>query len=105
MGHAISSWQLLPIIFINLNDGEPSDYPYFLFYRAFLFADSGNIFGLYTIYIRYNSHSDADDDKNKVLCQNMLDMQIYHDNLGTWLCNGDADNASWLLRGWIVVCR
>lgn len=29
----------------------------------------------------------------------MQDMQIYHDNLGTELRNGAADNASWLLEG------
>lgn len=29
----------------------------------------------------------------------MEDMQMYHDNLGTSLRKGDADDASWLLEG------
>ena len=38
-------------------------------------------------------------DNNKDLRQNMGDMGMYHDNLGTELRKGDADNASWLLEG------
>jgi hypothetical protein len=36
---------------------------------------------------------------NKDLDDNMLDMMMYHDNLGLFLRKGDADYASWLLEG------
>ena len=31
--------------------------------------------------------------------QNMIDMMMYHDNLGLYLRKGNADYASWLLEG------
>jgi len=38
-------------------------------------------------------------DNKKDLDQNMLDLMMYHDNLGTHLRKGEADYASWLLEG------
>lgn len=35
----------------------------------------------------------------KDLDANMLDMMMYHDNLGLYLRKGDADYATWLLNG------
>jgi hypothetical protein len=35
----------------------------------------------------------------KDLDENMLDMMVYHDNLGLYLRNKDADYALWLLNG------
>ena len=43
--------------------------------------------------------SDEAGNNNKDLRQNMSDMMIYHDNLGTELRMGSADDASWLLEG------
>ena len=45
-----------------------------------------------------NSNSNSKDNR-KDLRQNMGDMAMYHDNLGTQLRKGDRDNASWLLEG------
>ena len=38
-------------------------------------------------------------DNMKDLDENMLDMMTYHDNLGRYIRQGDADYASWLLEG------
>ncbi len=46
-----------------------------------------------------NEHSDAAAANKKDLDQNMLDMMMYHDNLGIHLRKGEADYASWLLEG------
>jgi hypothetical protein len=35
----------------------------------------------------------------KDLDENMLDMMVYHDNLGMYLREKDLDNAEWLLEG------
>ena len=35
----------------------------------------------------------------KDLDQNMLDLMMYHDNLGTFLRQGEADYSLWLLEG------
>lgn len=35
----------------------------------------------------------------KDLDQNMLDLMMYHDNLGIYLRKGEADYSSWLLEG------
>lgn len=43
--------------------------------------------------------SDAAVNNNKDLVQNMQDMMIYHDNLGTQLRKANADEASWFLEG------
>lgn len=39
----------------------------------------------------HNNHKDLDD--------NMLDLMMYHDNLGLYLREHDADYAGWLLEG------
>lgn len=39
----------------------------------------------------HNNHKDLDD--------NMLDLMMYHDNLGLYLREHDADYAAWLLEG------
>ncbi len=36
---------------------------------------------------------------NKDLAQNMQDMMLFHDNLGTKLRKGELDEASWFLEG------
>ncbi len=36
---------------------------------------------------------------SKDLDENMLDMRVYHDNLGMYLRNNNADYALWLLNG------
>lgn len=36
---------------------------------------------------------------HKDLDENMIDMMMYHDNLGLYLREGDADYSSWLLEG------
>ena len=36
---------------------------------------------------------------NKDLDENMLDMMMYHDNLGLYLRKADADYSTWLLEG------
>ena len=51
------------------------------------------------LFSQCNSESDVTSNNNKDLRQNMGDMGMYHDNLGTELRKGDADNASWLLEG------
>jgi hypothetical protein len=45
------------------------------------------------------SQRDGAVDNNKDLRENMQDMMIYHDNLGTQLREGSADEASWFLEG------
>ena len=50
------------------------------------------------LFSQCNSNSNSKDN-NKDLRQNMGDMGMYHDNLGTQLRKGDSDNASWLLEG------
>ncbi len=51
------------------------------------------------LFSQCNSQSDVVIDNNKDLGENMQDMMIYHDNLGTQLRKGEADEASWLLEG------
>ena len=51
------------------------------------------------LFSQCNSQSDVAVDNNKDLRENMQDMMIYHDNLGTQLHKGDADEASWFLEG------
>ena len=51
------------------------------------------------LFSQCNSQSDEAVGNNKNLRENMQDMMIYHDNLGTQLRNGDADEASWFLEG------
>ena len=51
------------------------------------------------LFSQCNGNGDEAVDNNKDLGQNMLDMKIYHDNLGTNLRKEDADIASWLLEG------
>ena len=51
------------------------------------------------LFSQCNNNSDAVSTNNKDLGQNMIDMMVYHDNLGTELRKGDAENASWLLEG------
>ena len=51
------------------------------------------------LFSQCNSESDVTANNRKDLAQNMGDMMMYHDNLGTELRKGDADNASWLLEG------
>jgi hypothetical protein len=41
----------------------------------------------------------VDANNKKDLDQNMLDMMMYHDNLGLYLRKSDADYSSWLLEG------
>ena len=56
-------------------------------------------FSIVLLFSQCNRANDSSTDYNKDLGQNMQDMMIYHDNLGTELRNGDADNAAWLLQG------
>ena len=51
------------------------------------------------LFSQCNTNNDEAADSKKDLGQNMGDMQIYHDNLGTSLRNEEPDNASWLLEG------
>lgn len=46
-----------------------------------------------------NSENNAGAGNNKDLSQNMQDMMMYHDNLGTALRKGKADDATWFLEG------
>ena len=57
-----------------------------------------SFFLIVLLFSQCNSNSNSEDN-NKDLRQNMGDMGMYHDNLGTELRNGNADNASWLLQG------
>ncbi|MDQ2862449.1 MAG: hypothetical protein M3R50_02155 [Bacteroidota bacterium] len=51
------------------------------------------------LFSQCDSQSDTAVNNNKDLRENMQDMMIYHDNLGTQLRKGDADEASWFLEG------
>lgn len=51
------------------------------------------------LFSRCSGKSDAAENNMKDLDQNMLDMMMYHDNLGTHLRKGEADYSSWLLEG------
>lgn len=51
------------------------------------------------LFAHCNRTHDVQSDNNKDLAHSMEDMMMYHDNLGTELRKGDADNASWLLEG------
>ena len=51
------------------------------------------------LFSQCNSQGNVAVDNNKNLRENMQDMMIYHDNLGTQLRQGDADEASWFLEG------
>ena len=51
------------------------------------------------LFSQCNSQSDVAVGNNKNLRENMQGMMIYHDNLGTQLRQGDADEASWFLEG------
>ena len=51
------------------------------------------------LFSQCDSQSDVAVGNNKDLRENMQDMMIYHDNLGTQLRNRDADEASWFLEG------
>lgn len=51
------------------------------------------------LFSQCNRSSDVAVNNNKDLAQNMQDMMIYYDNLGTQLRKGDADEASWFLEG------
>ncbi len=58
------------------------------------------VFVLITLLFSHcNSTIDEANNNSKDLRQNMSDMMIYHDNLGTELRMGSADDASWLLEG------
>ncbi len=46
-----------------------------------------------------NNSSNTGVENNKDLGQNMQDMMMYHDNLGTELRKGAAEDASWFLEG------
>ena len=51
------------------------------------------------LFSQCNGDFDATAGNKKDLRQNMGDMGMYHDNLGTELRKGAVDNASWLLEG------
>jgi hypothetical protein len=51
------------------------------------------------LFSQCNSQRDGAADNNKDLRENMQGMMIYHDNLGTQLRKGAADEASWFLEG------
>lgn len=51
------------------------------------------------LFSQCNGTSDAAANNMKDLDQNMLDMMMYHDNLGTHLRKGEVDYSSWLLEG------
>ena len=46
-----------------------------------------------------NTNTENTQINNKDLGQNMIDMMVYHDNLGTELRKESAEDASWLLEG------
>jgi len=46
-----------------------------------------------------NNMNPAAESNMKDLDQNMLDLMMYHDNLGTFLRKGEADYSLWLLDG------
>ncbi|MEO8854526.1 MAG: hypothetical protein ABI359_12155, partial [Ginsengibacter sp.] len=52
-------------------------------------------FVIVMLFSQCSSQSDVAVGNNKDLRENMQDMMIYHDNLGTQLRKGDADEASW----------
>ena len=62
------------------------------------FLTTLTFFLIILLFSQCNSNNNSKDN-NKDLRQNMGDMGMYHDNLGTELRNGNADNASWLLEG------
>lgn len=57
------------------------------------------LFSIVSLFSQCNSNSDAAAGNMKDLDQNMLDMMMYHDNLGTHLRKGEVDYSSWLLEG------
>ncbi len=57
------------------------------------------LFIMVLLFSQCNPHSEAAASNKKDLDQNMLDMMMYHDNLGIHLRQGEADYASWLLEG------
>ncbi|MEO6818117.1 MAG: hypothetical protein ABI266_02250 [Ginsengibacter sp.] len=63
------------------------------------FLTTAVFFLILLLFSQCNRTGDAAADNSKDLGQSMDDMKMYHDNLGTELRNGDADNASWLLEG------
>ena len=56
-------------------------------------------FLLALLFSQCNSQSVVATDNNKDLGQNMQDMMMFHDNLGTELRKGEPDEASWFLEG------
>ena len=56
-------------------------------------------FVIVLLFSQCNRQNDVALGNNKNLRENMQDMMIYHDNLGTQLRKGDADEASWFLEG------
>ena len=56
-------------------------------------------FVLVMLFSQCNRRSDAAANNNKDLDQNMIDMMMYHDNLGIHLRKGEVDYSSWLLEG------
>lgn len=52
-----------------------------------------------TMFSRCNNMNAGAMDNMKDLDQNMLDLVMYHDNLGIFLRKGEADYSSWLLEG------
>lgn len=57
------------------------------------------VFLIVLLFSQCNGRLDKAAGNNKDLGQNMQDMMIYHDNLGTQLRKGKADEASWFLEG------
>lgn len=51
------------------------------------------------LFSQCNPNSDAAATNMKDLDHNMLDMMMYHDNLGTHLRKAETDYSSWLLEG------
>ena len=57
------------------------------------------ITSLFTFILLFYQCAEKGTFNNKDLDDNMIDMMMYHDNLGLYLRKGDTDNASWLLEG------
>ena len=64
-----------------------------------IYCTSLLLFMMVLFFSQCNPHSEAAATNKKDLDQNMLDMMMYHDNLGIHLRQGEADYSSWLLEG------
>lgn len=57
------------------------------------------LFAFIFVFTHCNNRGAVAADNMKDLDQNMLDLKMYHENLGTHLRKGEVDYSSWLLEG------